>query len=124
MDEMEDDRTTSQSLSILNMLFGAWLIVTPYVFSYTVLTQVRWQQTIAGIVILLLAGMRFAVPQIQWASWVNVFVGIWLVVAAFAMGYQSTAAFWNDLIFGILVAISEVWNASIHTTAPLQHHQG
>ena len=125
MDDMEDERTTSQSLSILNMVFGAWLIVSPYILGYTS-SQARWQQAAAGIIVLLLAAIRFMAPQIQWVSWVNALVGVWMIIAPFtsATGYQSTVAFWNEVVIGILVALSGLWNASIHTTAPLQHHRG
>lgn len=124
MDDMEDERTTSQSLSILNMVFGAWLIVSPYILGYTS-SQARWQQAAAGIIVLLLAAIRFMAPQIQWVSWLNALVGVWMIIAPFTSttGYQSTVAFWNEVVIGILVALSGLWNASIHTTAPLQHHR-
>lgn len=125
MDDMEDERTTSQSLSILNIVFGAWLVVSPYILGYTS-SQARWQQSAAGLVVLVLAGIRFMSPQIQWVSWVNALVGAWMIIAPFTStaGYQSTVAFWNEVVIGILIALSGLWNASIHTTAPLQHHRG
>ena len=117
-----EQRATSQSLSILNILFGAWLIVSPYILGYTA-TQAKWQQTIAGIVVLILAGVRYFAPQVQWMSWVNALVGIWMIIAPFTTGYQATVAFWNEVIFGILVAITGLWNANLHA-APLHHHHG
>lgn len=125
MDDFEDERTTSQSLSILNMIFGAWLIVSPYILGYAS-SQARWQQAAAGAVILILAGIRFMAPHIQWVSWVNALIGVWMIVAPFtsASGYQSTVAFWNEVVIGILVALSGLWNASIHTMPLQQHHRG
>jgi hypothetical protein len=122
MDEFEDERTTSQSLSILNMVFGAWLVVSPYLLGYST-SQAKWQQTFAGLVVLILAGLRFMATQWQWLSWLNAFVGIWMIIAPFTTGYQSTVAFWNEVILGILVALSGLWNASIHTPLPIQRHQ-
>lgn len=121
MDDFEEERTTSQSLSILNIIFGAWLVVSPYMLGYTS-SQAKWQQTAAGIVVLVFAGVRFLATQLQWVSWVNAVVGVWLIIAPFTTGYQSTVGFWNEVIVGILIALSGLWNASIHTTVPVDRH--
>lgn len=122
MDDLEEERITSQSLSILNILFGAWLVVSPFIISYTS-SQAKWQQTSAGIVVILLAGIRFMATQLQWVSWVNALVGIWLVIAPFAINYQSTIILWNEITLGLLIALSGLWNASLHTTVPIGHQQ-
>lgn len=121
MEDFEDERTTSQSLSILNILFGAWLIVSPYMLSYTS-SQAKWQQVGAGIIVLLVAGLRFMITQLQWASWISALVGAWLIIAPFSGAYQSTTAFWNEVIVGILIALTSLWNASIHTAPALSRH--
>jgi predicted membrane-bound dolichyl-phosphate-mannose-protein mannosyltransferase len=42
----------------------------------------------------------------KWASWVNVFLGIWLIAAPFILGYsQETTAVSNDIVIGAIVAI-------------------
>lgn len=38
--------------------------------------------------------------------WLNVILGIWLIVAPFVLGYSTlTNAMWNDIIVGVLVAV-------------------
>ena len=122
MEDFEDERTTSQSLSILNILFGAWLIVSPYMLSYPS-SQAQWQQVGAGIIVLLVAGLRFMATHLQWASWITALVGAWLIVAPFSAAHQSTVTFWNEVILGILIALTGIWNASIHTMATPPRHQ-
>lgn len=121
MEDFEDERTTSQSLSILNILFGAWLIISPYMLGYTS-TQAKWQQIGAGVIVLLVAGLRFMAPRLQWASWINALVGAWLIIAPFSAAYQSTVAFWNQVILGALISLTGLWNASIHTAPALPRH--
>ncbi len=122
MEDFEDERTTSQSLSILNILFGAWLIVSPDMLGYTS-SQAKWQQIGAGIIVLLVASLRFFITHLQWASWLSALVGIWLMVAPFAAAYQSTVTFWNEVIIGILIALTGLWNASIHTAPTFPRHR-
>lgn len=121
MEDFEDERTTSQSLSILNILFGAWLIVSPYLFSYPS-SQAKWQQVGAGVVVLLVASLRYFATHLQWASWINALIGVWLIIAPFSAAYQSTVAFWNEVIIGALIALTGLWNASIHTAPTLPRH--
>lgn len=121
MEDFEDERTTSQSLSILNIIFGAWLVVSPYMLGYTS-SQAKWQQVGAGVIVLLVAGLRFVATQLQWASWVNALVGAWLIIAPFSFQYQTDMAFWNEVTLGILIVLTALWNASIHTAPVLPRH--
>ncbi len=105
-------KNTSQTLSVLIFLFGIWLIISPYILNYTA-AQAMWIQTITGIVIAILAAVKLAMPRQVWASWVNAVLGAWMIVAPFATGYQTSAAHWNEVIFGILVLIGGLWNASL-----------
>lgn len=118
---MQDSVTTSKSLSILNMIFGIWLIISPYILTYST-AQAKWQQTVAGVIVLVLAGVRYFVPRASWASWINAIVGAWMIIAPFATNYNDTAAYWNEVIFGIGVLLVALWNASLH---PIDiHHSG
>lgn len=105
-------KNTSQTLSVLVFLFGIWLIISPYILNY-VASQAIWQQTIAGIVVAILAAVRLAMPRQIWASWVNAVVGAWMIIAPFVTGYQTSAEHWNSVVFGILVLIAALWNASL-----------
>ena len=41
----------------------------------------------------------------MWQSWTNALLGIWLISAAF-LGLDPSTNIWNDLIVGVVVAIS------------------
>jgi hypothetical protein len=94
----------TRSMSIITLILGAWLIIAPYVLSYDK-TAAYWNEVITGIIVVVLALVRLMVPRASWASWVNGLAGIWLIISPFFLAYSSATAYWNQIIFGILVAI-------------------
>ncbi len=55
----------------------------------------------------------------KWATWITFILGLWLIVAPFALGYGTVAASSRaeDVIMGILIAAFSLW-ASLAPTAP------
>lgn len=44
--------------------------------------------------------------QVQTAATTDVLLGIWLVIAPFALGYShNSGALWNDIIVGVVILI-------------------
>lgn len=43
--------------------------------------------------------------EVMGASGVNVLAGIWLIIAPWVLGYTGGDPRWNDVIFGIIVAV-------------------
>jgi SPW repeat len=39
------------------------------------------------------------------ASGLNVLAGIWLIIAPFVLGYSGGDPYWNDIVFGAIVAV-------------------
>jgi hypothetical protein len=54
-----------------------------------------------------------------WPSWIDFLLGIWLIIAPFALGYRglSGRATGEDVIFGILIAAFSLWTA-LKSNAP------
>lgn len=53
--------------------------------------------------------------QVQTASSTNVLLGIWLIIAPFALAYFHTAsAVWNDIIVGAVIVVA----AGVRVSAP------
>ncbi|MGA7270059.1 MAG: SPW repeat protein, partial [Acidimicrobiia bacterium] len=55
----------------------------------------------------ILAWIRVGSPlRNDGVSWTNLVLGVWLLLAPFVIGYWSTtAALWNDVILGLIVAV-------------------
>ena len=119
---MEDTSSSIRTMSIINGIFGIWLIISPYILSYDT-AQAKWQQTVAGAVVLILSLVRISAPRQVWTSWVNALIGIWMIIAPYATGYKATASFWNEVIFGILIALVGISNGATRSSGQ-HHHRG
>ncbi len=109
----------------LNLLLGAWLLSSPFVFgsfdagdfSASVLrvTQDRglqapelrsallgWSDVISGLLIMLFSSLSLS-PRHSWAQWANTAVGIWLLFAPLLFWAPSAAVYANDTLVGGLV---------------------
>lgn len=106
-------KSSAKMASGLNLLLGLWLIIAPFIFSYATAAASSNDLTI-GVTIAILALIRvFKVSGTSWASWVNVALGVWLLVAPFVLRYADPAALWNDLIVGIAVICLGIWSAGV-----------
>jgi hypothetical protein len=58
---------------------------------------------IAGLVI---AGLSIAALAAfaQWEEWLNLLLGLWVLVSPWALGFQGTTAAWVHIVVGIHVA--------------------
>lgn len=125
---MVDKALQSRSLSSIMFIVGAWLLVSPYLLGYT-LDQAIWQQTIAGLLIAIVAAVRYVMPAMQWPSWITVALGAWLVLAPFITGYNDGVAIWNGIFFGLVAAGLGLWDAttdfaSVSGAHHIRHHSG
>lgn len=94
--------TRVKTASGINVVAGLWLIISPFLFG--LVGGVVANSIIVGIIVAVLALIRALNPeQAMWASYVNIVLGVWLIVSAFIMGV-SMIAFWNFLILGVIVA--------------------
>lgn len=43
--------------------------------------------------------------EVLTASGLNVLAGIWLIIAPFVLGYSDGDPYWNDIVFGAIIAV-------------------
>lgn len=106
-------QTEVRAASGTDVLAGLWLIAAPFVFNYSANGGSVWNDVTVGIVIALLAAVQVSEGRSSsWASWLNVGLGAWLIVAPFALGFPTgSAAMWNDIILGGVVGILALFSA-------------
>ncbi len=105
-------RKSVKTTSGINIVAGVWLIAAPFVLAFTESTDALWNHIVVGLIVLILAAIRVNQPaNSAWMSWVNVVLGIWLVVAPFLIGFEETPL-WNSVISGIVVVVMGAWSAS------------
>lgn len=112
-----EDVTQSRVASILTIVAGAWLAISPAFISMTggALASV----IIAGI-IMALAGL----VQLFWTntspSWLAGLVAIYLFVTAFSFSL-SNAAMWNQAISAVVAFILATWDGA-EVASMREHH--
>jgi hypothetical protein len=112
-------------MSVINLLLGIWFIISPWLLGYSSGAAV-WNQFIVGVIIVVLALGRLAAPSQRWMSTLAGIAALWAIIAPFILSYDTTAAYWNEVIVGIVVAILAFSNASIPAGAGgrMHHHHG
>ncbi len=121
---MEDPRAAADSVgatrtwrrevmgaSGLNLMAGAWLIVSPFVLGYGEDDPI-WNPVIFGAILATLALLRASGAYRQsWMSGINATLGAWIFASAFWLPHSATAA-WNALITGAIVMAFGIWSMS------------
>ncbi len=84
----------------LNVLLGAWLFVSAFVWRHT-----AWEFTntwIFGAITVVAALASFSVPGVRF---VNTLVGVWLIVSGFSMRAMNVATKWNNSLLGFAILL-------------------
>lgn len=105
----------------LMLLFGVWLVVSPFVLGFTAVAEgmAMWSTVILGLVVAGFAVAEIMKPR-EWEEWVSVVLGAALIVAPFALGFAGAPlALWNSLIMGVLVGGDAIWSL-----VDMKHHGG
>ena len=106
---------THKTLNWLVALAGLWEVIAVFMLGYTASSAALWNALIVGVVLLVLgvwAALSNQETTDKSLDWINVVIGLWLIIAPFILGYTAIgAAMWNDIIVGIVVVVFEVWAA-------------
>ena len=108
-----DARGKIHTASGINLALGIWLIIAPFILATS--GSAYWNDIVVGILVAILAGTRLAKPtaSTKSLSWTNAGIGVWLLIAPFALTYATEAAVWNDIIVGVLLIIFGAWSAQL-----------
>jgi hypothetical protein len=87
---------------VANLILGAILFFAPWIFAFEAGAQSS-NAFVCGVIIAVLslaALTAFAV----WEEWLNLIVGLWVIVSPWALGFADTTAMTVNIVIGILVA--------------------
>ncbi len=114
-------RRTSNTASIISLLIGIWLIISPYILNYSSFGISSSNAVIVGIVVAILALIKLANYEANWAGWINFLLGLWMIIAPFAMGHGSVGTVVsNEVILGIILAISSLTSSMAGSTMQME----
>ncbi len=85
---------------IVNVLLGAWLFISAFVWYHTPLQ--RNNTWICGVICVVVALVAMAVP---WARYLNTLLAIWLFISAWALVSATPGTIWNNVLCAIAIFV-------------------
>ncbi len=112
-DRNRPDASSASLASGLNIIAGLWLIISPFVLSAGNLPGLRTNNIIVGIIVVILSAVRVGSPLTSGGlSWVNVILGIWMIISPWVVGFSMVPGLiWHNVILGIIVGLLALWSA-------------
>jgi hypothetical protein len=110
-----DDLSQIRWASGTNILLGIWLFIASLLLVYPQ-PSIRWNDMIAGVVLSVLATLRYLRPVGRFRlSVINAGIGVWLIAAPFVLHCQHMMRQLNDMTVGIVVFVAGVVSASVRS---------
>lgn len=104
------------------LVLGLMLFFAPWAVAFAGEQTPAWTAWITGALIGA-AGIAGLVGQAHAASWANLVLGVWAILAPWLLGFAANAnAMWSHVILGVLVvaaAAAELWME--HHSPPRVH---
>jgi len=108
------------------LVLGVWLFFAPFFMAYGSLSgAAAWDSYAAGAIATLFAASALWSPASKVEEWVNLVLGLWLVIAPFLIGFYASeaTATWNHIILGVLIGGDAIWAlASKPSSGAHVHH--
>jgi|GEM_PF-385904 hypothetical protein len=97
----------------VTLILGLWLIIAPFAGFVPAAAPEAVNSYVSGVLIVILSAWALDQPQL-WKQWLKVAIGIWLILAPFAIGFTAEIEMmWSHLIAGILVGVAGLWATQI-----------
>ena len=102
-----DKITAMRTASLVSMLAGFWLFVSPWAFYGLSDQRNAWNAWIVGFLIFAVSGLRVARPMYSIPfGWANVVLGLWVLISPWVYGFASDRArMINNLSVGAFVVV-------------------
>lgn len=94
---------------MVNLVLGAWLLVSPWAMGYMDTTSATWNAYLVGAATMVFAAYAVYLPR-AWEEWINMCFGVWMIISPWALGFASqTSVAINSVIVGIVVTAMATW---------------
>lgn len=94
----------------INVLLGLWLIASPWMLGFMDARAASWNSWIAGSIVTV-AALAALLTFHSWEEWVNMALGVWLIVSPWVLGFSHLQnALWNAIVVGLLVGLMAFWS--------------
>jgi hypothetical protein len=103
----------AKATSGINLLLGAWLVASPWIFAYSTLSAAAWDSVVVGALIFIIGLTRVVSLVGPLLARVNVVLGLWTIASPWIFAYANgEPAMWNSVAVGIAVTILALWSAN------------
>jgi hypothetical protein len=113
MEDTMDQWTNAKLCDVGNLILGGILFFSPWLFHLPAGAESQ-NALICGVIIVVLSIAALAAFAV-WEEWLNLIVGLWLIVSPWVLKFQGTSGMRIDVVIGIIVAILaavELWTMS------------
>lgn len=100
-----------KTTSFIGLSIGLWLVVAPSLFLYGSPTA-RLSDIFTGLIIGFISLLRAFNPKMTGFAWIALISGAWLLFSPFLFANISPVPFWADILFGIVVVFTSLWDAT------------
>ncbi|HXT11779.1 MAG TPA: SPW repeat protein [Candidatus Angelobacter sp.] len=98
----------------VDILFGLWVIASPFVLGFANNLAVRWNNVAVGVAVVLL--IFVAGKGRRLVRGLMVLLGAWLILSPFVLGFTRTIISWNNLVMGLLIIIGTIMVEAMRPT--------
>ncbi len=106
--------------SALNLAAGIWLVAAPFALGFSTRAAIANDVVVGVLVIMMSAWALFTFRGIP--SWINAILGVWLIVAPYALEYHGRGevrdATSNDIAVGVVILVLSVTATFIKGGSP------
>ena len=112
MEELEEIKVRSMRWQDwVTLILGLWLFIMPFGGLLPTDSAAAVNGYIFGAIIAAVSAAELFWEQI-WEEWVDVVIGLWLIVAPFVLGFtHDSTAMWSSIVIGLFVAGDALWAA-------------
>lgn len=105
--------TQAKTASGINLVLGAWLVASPWIFGYQMVSGATWDSVVIGALIFIIGVTRVVSLVAPTLARVNVVLGLWTIASPWIFGYATgEPGMWNSIAVGIVVAVLALWSAN------------
>jgi len=100
-----------------NLLLGIWLCLSPWALQFSGNREATENAVAVGFLIIVAEVFTFSMLRVV-EEWINIVLGIWLLVSVWALEITTSAAKVNLVVSGLLIcllALYEIWDARLAT---------
>ena len=91
---------------LLMGFLGLALLISPYLFGYSVDATALWTSLIIGAILVIDSILEgIAADRDKWEYWVAGFAGVVAILAPFVLGFTATSALWTLVIVGVATVL-------------------